>query len=192
MTRHVKRAAGGAAIVAVVVATTTMLGGGGPAYGGQTARARLVDANGSNVGDVRLKAHRATMRVEAQVQLAPQLAGFHGFHIHAVGQCDPASNFISAGGHLSQPGQHHRDHAGDMPSLLVNADGRAEISFNTDRVTLSALFDSDGSAVVIHAGPDNFANIPARYAQQSGLTGPDGTTLATGDAGARVACGVLR
>lgn len=186
MTRLLKRSAAGVAIVAVVVATA-MWGGGGPAYGGQTARARLVDASGNNVGDVRLKVHRGQTRVEAQLQLAPQLAGFHGFHIHAVGRCDPAG-FTSAAGHLSQPGQNHRDHAGDMPSLLVNGDGRAEISFNTDRVTLSTLFDADGSAVVVHAGPDNFANIPARYAPN----GPDAPTLATGDAGARVACGVLR
>ena len=52
---------------------------------------------------------------------------------------------------------------------------------------MNDLFDADGSAVIVHAGPDNYANIPTRY------TGPvpDATTLATGDAGGRVACGVV-
>src|SRR5688572_31115607 len=50
-------------------------------------------------------------------------------------------------------------HAGDMPSLLVTADGHAWTSFLTDRFTLDELRDGDGSAVMVHAGKDNFANI---------------------------------
>ena len=187
MTKPVRRSAAAMALLALGAAVA-VIAAGGPAYGGQSARARLTDVNGNHVGDVRLKGHRAQMRVVAHVRLAPELAGFHGFHVHAVGRCEPATGFTSAGGHLSEPGQTHRHHAGDMPSLLVNGDGRAEMSFKTDRVALSKLFDADGSAIVVHAGPDNFANIPARYAPN----GPDAQTLATGDAGGRVACGVLR
>jgi Cu-Zn family superoxide dismutase len=77
-----------------------------------------------------------------------------------------------------------------MPSLLVTETGRAFSQFVTDRFTLADLRDADGSAVMVHAGPDNFANIPERYSS-GGIPGPDATTLATGDAGARVACGVI-
>ena len=52
--------------------------------------------------------------------------------------------------------------------------------------------DADGSAVMVHALPDNFANIPPeRYQQVNGAPGPDEMTMATGDAGKRVACGVI-
>ena len=51
---------------------------------------------------------------------------------------------------------------------------------------LAQLRDADGSALIVHAGPDNFANIPPRYGT------PDADTLATGDSGARAACGVVR
>jgi Cu-Zn family superoxide dismutase len=75
-----------------------------------------------------------------------------------------------------------------MPTLLVNADGTGDASFLTDRYTLNDLFDADGSAVIIHANPDNFANIPTdRYDPD-----PDTTTLGTGDAGPRLACGAIQ
>ena len=56
----------------------------------------------------------------------------------------------------------------------------------TDRFSLDELRDADGTAVMIHSGPDNFANIPPRYGT------PDQETLNTGDSGTRVACGVVR
>jgi Cu-Zn family superoxide dismutase len=115
---------------------------------------------------------------------------FHGFHVHAVGECVPP--FTSAGGHFNPDGVPHGDHAGDLPSLLVNGDSTAELRFKTDRFTLSDLFDADGSAVIVHAGRDNFANIPSRYHSHTYDTfGPDTDTLATGDAGGRTACGVV-
>jgi Cu-Zn family superoxide dismutase len=115
---------------------------------------------------------------------------FHGFHVHAVGECVPP--FTSAGGHFNPGGVPHGDHAGDMPSLLVNGDGTAELEFETDRFRLSDLFDADGSAVIVHTGRENFANIPDRYHSHTYDTfGPDTDTLATGDAGARTACGVV-
>ena len=71
-----------------------------------------------------------------------------------------------------------------MPVLLVNEDGTAEAQFASDRYRLAEVI---GRALIVHAGPDNYANIPTRYA----AGGPDATTLATGDAGARAACGVI-
>jgi Cu-Zn family superoxide dismutase len=111
--------------------------------------------------------------------------GFHGFHVHAVGVCDPATKFMSAGGHLAASGQAHGGHDGDLPVLLVHRDGTARERVNTDRFGLKQLLDVDGSAVVIHELPDNYANIPDRYGT------PDTTTLATGDSGGRIGCGVV-
>ena len=65
-----------------------------------------------------------------------------------------------------------------------------ELGSPAERMALDELLAGDGSAVVVHAGPDNFANIPNRY-QAGGTPGPDAETRATGDSGARVACGVL-
>jgi Cu-Zn family superoxide dismutase len=70
--------------------------------------------------------------------------------------------------------------------LFVSADGTGEARFKTDRFAVADLIDADGSALIVHAAPDNYANIPTRY-----VAVPDATTLATGDAGGRVACGVV-
>jgi hypothetical protein len=68
----------------------------------------------------------------------------------------------------------HPEHTGDMPVLLVNSDGTGEAGFKTDRFALKNLFDEDGSAIIVHALPDNYANIPERYGAA------DQATLATG------------
>jgi Cu-Zn family superoxide dismutase len=159
------------------------------------ARAVLVDANGATVGKVRFDLARGHTRVDVTASgLAP---GFHGFHVHTTGVCDASSGFASAGGHWNPAGASHAGHAGDMPPLLVNADGTAEATFETDRFTPVQLLDADGSAVIVHAGADNFANIPARYHSHvpdasSTTFGPDATTLGNGDSGARTACGLVR
>ncbi len=112
--------------------------------------------------------------------------GFHGFHLHTTGRCDRPS-FTSAGGHFNPTGANHPEHAGDMPVLHVNADGTATAAFLTDRFGVEQLFDADGSAIIVHAAPDNYANIPPeRYDPD-----PDEATLSTGDAGGRIACGVV-
>lgn len=119
--------------------------------------------------------------------------GFHGFHVHSIGLCEPDAPegpFTTAGGHYTGGSPDHGDHAGDLPSLLVTEDGQAWASFVTDRFTLAELRDADGSAVMVHAGRDNFANIPERYTS-AGVPGPDADTLSTGDAGSRAACGVV-
>src|SRR5204862_5970274 len=100
----------------------------------------------------------------------------------------------TAGGHLSTASQTHAGHAGDLPPVFVNADGTGGEVFSTDRFVIGDLFDLDGSAAILHAGPDNLANIPARYASSAAgapPSGPDDVTLATGDSGGRVACGIF-
>lgn len=150
-----------------------------------SARAVVRDAAGNVVGEVEFTQELDKVSVEAEFRGLP--AGWHGFHIHGVGDCTPPGH-TSAGAHWNPAMTTHPNHAGDMPLLFVNADGTAEAEFLTDRFTVASLFDADGSAVIIHGDADNYANVPARYAP----TGPDTTTLGTGDAGARIACGVIR
>ncbi|WP_211588780.1 superoxide dismutase family protein [Allorhizocola rhizosphaerae] len=72
----------------------------------------------------------------------------------------------------------------------VSADGRALATAEKDTLRFADIFDADGSAVIIHAAPDNLAHIPTRYTT-AGVPNPDAATLATSDAGARVGCGVV-
>jgi Cu-Zn family superoxide dismutase len=168
---------------------------------GADAIARLKDAEGNFIGVVRFESEGDEVEVEADVKNVTVNHGeFHGFHVHQTGKCEPksvdpvtGSPFFSAGGHFKTGDQAHGAHAGDFPVLLVQSDGHAEEEFDTDRFRLRQLFDRDGSAVIVHAGRDNYANIPQRYhSHTENVFGPDSATLATGDAGARFACGVVR
>lgn len=166
---------------------------GGHASGDRRERVMLRDVDGAPAGVVRVREHAGGVSVHARLRgLTP---GFHGFHVHTTGICDPAAAegpFTSAGGHYVGGGGAHGEHAGDMPSLYVTGNGTAKLAFHTDAFTLDELRDADGSALMVHAGRDNFANIPDRYTSSlSGETGPDEETLATGDAGDRAACGPI-
>ena len=174
--------------VALVTGLGVALASGGSERAEQRAVATLTDAGGQEVGVAVFKERHGMVDVRAEVSGATP--GFHGFHVHGTGAC--LAPFTSAGGHFNPGAMSHGDHAGDMPPLLVNQDGTAELRFQTDRFSLSDLFDADGSAVIVHAGRDNVANIPSRYHSHTYDTfGPDTDTLATGDAGARAACGVV-
>lgn len=140
----------------------------------------------------------ATVTVETVggAMLSP---GSHGMHIHTVGKCEPHSvapsggapaDFASAGGHFQVPGHTGHPSSGDLTPLNVRADGSGKVVATTDAFTGEDLKGPQGSALIIHQGPDNFANIPPRYTHD-GIPGPDAETMATGDAGARVACAVL-
>jgi Cu-Zn family superoxide dismutase len=179
----------GIALVVVAGAVTAPLyGSEGTSSSRNHVKVDLYDAAGASVGFVKLSKQGGKVIVRGETSgLTP---GFHGFHVHAIGQC--VAPFTSAGGHYNPGGVGHGAHAGDMPSLLVLDDGTAQAQFATDNFAIDDLFDADGSAIIVHAGPDNFANIPTRYLSTTeGVFGPDSATLATGDAGARVACGVV-
>lgn len=142
----------------------------------------------------------ATVTVETTGtgRLAP---GFHGLHIHSVGKCEANStpptggapgDFLSAGGHFQVSGHSGHPFSGDLSSLQVRQDGSGLLVTTTDAFTEADLLAGQQTAIIIHEKADNFANIPAeRYNQVNGTPGPDETTLATGDAGKRVACGVI-
>jgi Cu-Zn family superoxide dismutase len=125
------------------------------------------------------------VEITATVQNLPP--GKHGMHIHEVGSCVGPS-FASAGGHFdpgpngnSSPDGNHPFHAGDLPNLDAKGSiGLAILVYlSGNRFTLdngpSGLFDADGSAVIIHASPDQFT------------TGVPG-----GAGGGRIACGVIQ
>jgi len=172
----------------------------GGTWGGADAVARLKDAEGGFVGVVRFRYEGNEVEVEADVKNVKEPNEFHGFHVHTTGKCDPesvdpatGSPFFSAGGHYNPGGEPHGDHAGDFPVLLVQADGHAEEKFDTDRFRLRELLEGDGSAVIVHADRDNYAHIPDRYhSHTEDVFGPGSATRATGDAGDRFACGVVR
>ncbi|MCV7302782.1 superoxide dismutase family protein [Mycobacterium barrassiae] len=177
-------------------------GGTGGEAAGETLTADLKNAEGTTVATAQIafSGNYATVTVEtaAPGELAP---GFHGLHIHSVGKCEPNSvapaggapgDFNSAGGHLQVAGHTGHPASGDLSSLQVREDGSALLVTTTDAFTAEDLTSDAKTAIIIHEKADNFANIPPeRYQQVNGAPPPDETTLATGDAGKRVACGVI-
>ena len=176
--------------------------GTGPAATGEKLTAQLKLADGTTVATAAFEfaGGFATVTVEttAPGALTP---GFHGMHIHSVGKCEANSvaptggapgDFNSAGGHFQKAGHTTHPASGDLTSLQVRQDGTAKLVTTTDAFTAEDLLGGAKTAIIIHEKSDNFANIPPeRYQQVNGNPPPDETTLATGDAGKRVACGVI-
>jgi superoxide dismutase, Cu-Zn family len=157
-------------------------------------RTVLHDVDGEEVGTVVFTEAANGVFVEARFRgLEP---GFHGFHLHEEPVCDPDAAegpFTSAGEHWAVEGTDHGEHTGDLPPLLVNEDGTAYLAFQTSAFWIDELRDGpEGTvAVLVHADPDNLGHIPDRYTADGAVSpGPDEDTLATGDAGDRIACGV--
>jgi superoxide dismutase, Cu-Zn family len=165
-----------------------------------TAQLKLADGTTAATANIEFAGGFATITVEttAPGELTP---GFHGLHIHSVGKCESNSvaptggapgDFNSAGAHFQKAGHTGHPASGDLTSLQVRADGTAKLVTTTDAFTAEDLLGGAKTAIIIHEKADNFANIPPeRYQQVNGNPPPDQTTLATGDAGKRVACGVI-
>jgi Cu/Zn superoxide dismutase len=182
------------AVVAVRPATETPVAGAAE-VGPPVARAQLIGTDGKPAGTAVLTTVGDHVRIEvAATGLSP---GFHGLHIHTKGVCDPAASpaFGTAGGHLGFEAAAHSGHAGDLPSLFAGRDGVGRTRVLTDRVTLAQILDADGAAIMVHAGRDNFGNVPGRYTSDTPdpiyVGGSDQMTRDTGDAGARALCGVV-
>lgn len=161
----------------VGIAMLALTVGAVAASGATHAQATILDGTGSTIGWAQLT-EDATGRLHMNVHVDGLTPGLHGIHLHAIGQCvGPA--FTSAGGHHNPLlAEHGLDnplgaHAGDLPNLSVNQNGRGHLDATSDGATLVSLFDGDGSAIVIHANED------------------DQVTNPTGNSGARVACGVI-
>ncbi|MDS1116097.1 superoxide dismutase family protein [Gordonia westfalica] len=158
---------------------------------GQVAVAEIKDTSGKVVGEATFSApgqSEGTVTVSVRVTSGDLPAGFHGMHIHENGVCDAGSGgaqaFTSAGGHLQVDGNTSHPASGDLVSINILEDHTGRTVTTTDAVKLDQVF---GKTIMIHEKPDNFGNIPAdKYPG-----GPKEDTLKTGDAGSRIACGVI-
>ncbi len=187
----------GAAAAALAAGLAIALVSADPAAGhGWGARAVLRDAAGAKVGTVKFDGdeHGTSVKVTLRgITAATDTDRFHGLHVHVnepVGPCDPLAPggpFTNVGGHWNLSGALHGAHTGDLPSVLVQPDGTANARSVTARIDPAKLVDR---AVILHIGPDNFANVPPRYTV-AGVAGPDAATNTTGDAGGRLACGII-
>ena len=168
--------------------------------------ATLKTADGASVGTVRFQQEPDALvtRVVLTLRLPRGFSGFHGFHLHAN---DSAANgvdcvadakalsstwFVSADGHYKRDvAEAHPQHAGDLPAVWVNQDGTGSAEFVIDRIQTGELFNR---AVMLHAGADNFGNIPLGDAlTQYKANGVEASvaTRNTGNAGDRLACGLV-
>jgi superoxide dismutase, Cu-Zn family len=146
------------------------------------ALARLVDDKGQAVGSAVFSQERGG-GVRILVEVVGLAPGDHAVHIHEVGRCEPPA-FESAGAHFNPTKAEHGTsnprgpHAGDLPDVTVNTEGKGHMEVTAKLVTLNkkvpaSLLDADGSAIVIHERAD------------------DKRTDPSGNSGTRIACGVI-
>jgi len=143
--------------------------------------ADAIDADGKKIGTVVVEQTPNGVLISASIDGIP--AGEHGFHLHETGVCDPATGFKSAGGHYAPRSRSHGlkelagPHAGDMPNQWANDHEQLRANVLNTNVTLgegpSSLHDADGTALVVHAGKDDYTSQPS------------------GAAGARLVCAVI-
>lgn len=141
----------------------------------------VVNAEGDEIGTAVIQQTPGGVLISVAVEGLP--SGEHGFHIHEKGECDPAQGFKTAGGHFAPRSRQHGlkvvagPHAGDMPNQFAGNDGTMRAEVLNPNVTLEtglgSLVDADGSALIIHAGADDYMTQP------------------TGAAGGRLACAVV-
>ena len=147
----------------------------------QSAKALLKSGEGKDVGSAEFTQTPAGVVIRLAVKGLP--AGEHAFHVHGVGKCEPP--FTSAGGHFNPSGKKHGMmaaegyHAGDMPNLHIPTSGEIVVEVLNAAITLekgkpNSLFGPDGTALIIHAGKDDYKTDP------------------TGEAGGRIACGIIQ
>ena len=167
--------------LAVAACTTTPVATApAPAVEMHDGVANLASASGSLVsGRLQVMSMGSGVHIAGDVGgLAPGSA--HGFHIHEKGDCS-AADASSAGGHFNPLGAPHGrmettpHHAGDMDNIVADGDGVAHVNMHVSGVTLGGGGPTDiaGRALVVHSQPDDYRSQPS------------------GDAGARVACGVI-
>ena len=143
----------------------------------------VLNSSGFEIGTVTIEDEDDGVELELDLTSIPE--GPHAIHFHEVGRCD-GPDFTSAGGHYNPSGVNHgfeasdpNPHAGDMRNFDAPQSGVVKTEIDNERVSLSAragfapLMDSDGTALIIHAGADDYESQPS------------------GDAGGRIACAVI-
>lgn len=145
----------------------------------QPVRVQMHDRDGNHVGDATLTPRNGS--TEIAIRVHDMEPGVHGFHVHETASCE-APDFESAGGHFNPDDRQHGfdnpegPHAGDLPNLRIGEDGAADTTFVNENLLLRngerALLTT-GGALLIHAEEDDYETDPA------------------GDAGDRIACGVI-
>jgi len=141
------------------------------------AVAEIKTASGAAGGKATAAITNGSVILVLQVEGLPP--GHHGVHVHMIGKCD-APKFESAGGHWNPADVQHGleapggQHAGDMPNLVVQEDGRGTLAYELKGSTFAGLMDEDGSAMVVHASAD------------------DQKTDPSGNSGDRIACGIFK
>lgn len=165
-------------LLTIAALAATLAGAANAQTAPKTVSGELKNSVGQTVGAVTLTA--APKGVLLHVEVMGLTPGWHGMHFHEKGDCS-ASDFTSAGGHTHMMATHIHgllnadgNESGDLPNIHVAADGTAAAEVFSSATTLAALQDADGSAVVIHANPDDYLAQPI------------------GGAGPRVACAVVK
>lgn len=177
----IRKASIAAACVVALSASMALAEDAPTSSGSKTVQANVIALDGSSLGTVTLLETPTGVLVTTDLKGLPE--GEHGFHFHEKGVCDPAQKFTTSGGHFAPEGHKHGlmvmggPHGGDMPNQYVGPDGMLKAQVFNTGVTLSpgprSLFDADGSALVIHAGADDYVSQPS------------------GNAGGRIACAVI-
>ncbi|MDR0564043.1 MAG: superoxide dismutase family protein [Azoarcus sp.] len=166
-------------ITASALIFTGMLSACSGMGGKATATAELAPTQGNATqGSVQF-VQQEDGRVKVTAQISGLTPGVHGFHIHEKGDCS-APDGTSAGGHYNPFKQAHgkanegAHHVGDLPSLEADANGNATLDALVEGVPLTGENTIVGRGLIVHAAPDDFVTQP------------------TGNAGARVACAVIK
>lgn len=144
----------------------------------------VINNEGAEIGTIGLRQGSAGVLLNVDISGLPP-GGKHGFHLHQTGECGDHDAFMASGGHIATEGAVHGllnpagPEAGDLPNLIVDDNGNVRTELYAWGLTINyggsgfALADDDGSAFVIHEGPD------------------DHMTQPIGGAGSRIACGVV-
>jgi Cu-Zn family superoxide dismutase len=170
----------------ILIAALAAAGLAAPALsqqGVQTFEGAIMGAKGDNIGKITIRGGENATVVRITINAGGLTPGWHGIHFHQIGDCSDAGKYELSKGHVNHDDAKHGllnsdgPDQGDLPNIYANADGSVNAEVGSESILLTGdegLRDKDGSALVIHANED------------------DHTSQPIGNAGARVACAVIK